>query len=144
MDTLFEISGVDFNAEEALRHSPLSELAETWQRGDAYGLTGKQTHSDSGLFIFVGGGDDADLEQQIADVLGFLGEQSAEIRRLRGLPGVTKASLRFGELWNPEKTAGRFSRFPSGLLLTCGQLGLEIVLCQYLTSDILDSEPKTT
>jgi hypothetical protein len=143
MDKLFEMSGVDFDVEEAIRHSPLHELAETWKRGQTFGLRGKHSCKDSGFSVCIGGDDEADLDRQIADALVFLRDQSDEIRRLRAWPGVTKASLRFGEYWYPEKTVARFSHFSSDLLLACGQLGLEIFLFEYLTSDISENEQKT-
>lgn len=139
MDTFFEIRGVNFDAESALSHSPLNEHAKQWRRGDSFGKGGKYAFQDSGFSICIGGGDDCELNRQIADALEFLRAESCEVRRLRGLPGIEKACLRFGEIW-PEGIVGRSPLLPSQLLLACGQLGLDIVLCQYLETQILNDD----
>jgi len=137
MDTFFEIRGSDFDVEDALRHSTLSECAKRWRRGESVGLSGKHTFQDSGFSVCVGGGDGCELERQVADAMEFLRVESSEIRRLRALPGVEKTCLRFGEIW-PEDIVSHSPVLPSQLLLACGQLGLDIVLCQYLASAIPD------
>jgi hypothetical protein len=143
MDTIFEIQGKDFDVEDALHHSALNEYAERWRRGDTIGRSGKYTFQDSGFSVCIGDGDDCELEGQVADVLEFLEDESEEIRRLRALPGIEKAHLRFGEIW-PKGIVARSPRLPSQLLLACGQLGLDIVLCQYLLTGISDDNDEAT
>jgi hypothetical protein len=87
------------------------------------------------------GSDDSELVQQIADAMEFLQAESIEIRRIRALPGVEKACLRFGEIW-PEGIVSHSPRLPSDLLLACGGLGLDIVLCQYLGSGVSNDKDK--
>jgi hypothetical protein len=134
MDTFLEIRGRDFDVNGALRLSTLRKCAKPWRRGDAVGSKIKHAFKDSGFSVCVGGGDDCELERQVADALEFLQKESSEICRLRALPGIEKACLRFGEIW-PEGVVGRSPLLPSQLLLACGQLGLDIVLCQYLGTD---------
>lgn len=128
-----EIRGSDFDVAGALRHSPLRERAKSWHCGKSFGLNRKYTFTDSGFSVCIGGGDDCDLNRQVADAMEFLRVESSEIRRIRSLPSVEKACLRFGEVW-PEDIVGRSPVLPSQLLLACGQLELDIVLCQYLAS----------
>jgi len=134
MDTFLEIRGRNFDVKGALRLSTLRKCAKPWRRGDTVGSKIKHVFKDSGCSFCVGGGDDCELERQVADALVFLQKESSEIRRLRALPGIEKACLRFGEIW-PEGIVGRSPLLPSQLLLACGQLGLDIVLCQYLGTD---------
>src|SRR5712671_1072169 len=92
----------------------------------------RTVHETSGLQVCLGGADDdvAGLEQQVTEATNFLEDEAAEIRRLRSLPGVQVARLRFGAFW-PVDTGAKLSSFPSSLLLLCGELGLDIVLCEY-------------
>lgn len=141
MDSFIEIRGVAFDVDEALRQSPLRDFAESWRRGAAVGSSDKLKFPDSGFSVCVGRGDDCDLAGQIADAMKFLQAESCEILRIRALPGVDKACLRFGEIW-PEGIVSHSPRLPSHLLLACGQLGLEIVLCQYLGSGVSEDNDK--
>jgi len=143
MDTFFEIRGSDFDVEDALRPSTLSERAKRWRRGESVGSSGKHVFRDSGFSVCIGGGDECDLDRQVADAMEFLRVESSEIRRLRALPEIEKTCLRFGEVW-PKGIFGRSPLLPSQLLLACGQLGLDIVLCQYLETGISDDDKKST
>ena len=135
METFLEIRGKEFKVAGALRKSPLRPRAKLWRRGQKFGAKRRYAFKDSGVAVWIGGDAEAGLKTQMADVIQFLREEAAEIRRLRSWPGVTRAYVRFGDLWNPAAMVGRVSIFPSEVLLRCGELRLEIVLCQYLTSD---------
>jgi hypothetical protein len=132
MEAVLEFFGRDFAVDAALADSPWKEQALIWHRGSPIGSLGGQ--KDSGFSLWVAGDKGAALEEQIAEALEVLEEDSREIRRIRELPDVETARLRFGELWPPNIVA-RSPRLPSKLLLACGQLDLDIVLCQYLCSD---------
>lgn len=139
METFFEICGRDFDVASALRPSTMRERAQTWRRGGTFGAKNQHTFRDSGFSVCAGGDEDCKLEKQVADALAFLEAEAGEIRRLRSLPGIEKACLRFGEIW-PEGIVGRSPLLPSRLLLACGQLGLDIVLCQYLGTGTANDE----
>jgi hypothetical protein len=130
-EVFLEFLGDDFAVDAAIVGSPLRGYARVQRRGENTGGKRGCVCETSGLQICVGGDDSAALEQQIADAMDFLRVEAAEIRRLRGLPGVGAARLRFGDEW-PEGIVAHFPTLPSELLLACGELGLDIVLCQYL------------
>jgi hypothetical protein len=134
MDVILEMIGCDFDVDNALHGSTFRQHAHPWRRGESIGVDFKRTFQHSGFSVCVGGGDDCGLERQLADALEFLHTELSEVRRLRALPGIEKACVRFGEIW-PEGIVGRSPCLPSQLLLACGQLGLDIVLCQYLGTD---------
>jgi hypothetical protein len=134
MDIILEMIGCDFDVENALRDSSFRECADSWRLGEMFGAGLNRTFQHSGFSVCFGRDDGCELEVQVADALEFLQKESNEIRRLRALPGIEKARLRFGEIWT-EGIVGRSSRLPSQLLLACGQLGLDIVLSQYLGTD---------
>ena len=140
MDVLFELLGDDFDVDAALAGSPLRECATIWRRGEVIG----RKHGickNSSLNIWVGGDNDTELEQQITEALEFLRTEAQEIHRLRKLPGVEVGRLRFGELWR-EGIVARSPCLPAGLLLACGELGIDIVLCQYLTAESREEDSK--
>jgi hypothetical protein len=144
-EVFLEFVGDGFAAGAAIVGSPLREYARVQCRGESTGGKRGAVCETSGLQVCVGGDDSAALEQQIADARVFLRVEAAEIRRLRGLPGVAVARLRFGDEW-PEGIVAHFPTLPSELLLACGELGLDIVLCQYLVEkwrehDTTTSEP---
>ena len=130
-EVYFELSGEDFAVDTAIVDSPLRAHADIQRRGEATGFESEPVYETSGFQIWVGGDEEAGLEQQISEALEFLHKDTAEIRRLRGLPGIAVARLRFGDHW-PEGIGTHSPVFPSELLLACGELGLDIVLCQYL------------
>jgi len=141
-EVYFELSGDDFAVDAAIVDSPLREYADIHRRGEATGLKRKPAHETSGLQIWVGGDEEARLEQQISEALEFLHNYTAEIRQLRGLPGISVARLRFGDHW-PKGICTYCPVFPSALLLVCGELGLDIVLCQYLLEKWLKADQAT-
>src|SRR5438445_11121487 len=120
-EVLFELLGEDFAVDAAIVGSPLKEYARIQRRGDATESKDGKVHETSALQVRLGGADGefAGLEQQITEATSFLEDEAAEIRRIRGLPGVQVARLRFGALWS-EDTGAKFSSFPSSLLLRCG------------------------
>lgn len=130
-EVYFELTGDSLAVDAAIVDSPLREYARVQRRGESTGGKRGAGYETSGLQVRVGGDDSAALEQQIADAKVFLRVEAAEIRRLRGLPGVAVARLRFGDEW-PEGMVAHFPTLPSELLLACGELGLDIVLSQYL------------
>jgi hypothetical protein len=139
MDALLEFRGRDFVVDSALAGSPWRTHAKVWHCGDSTGLRRKRVCEDSGLSVRISNADCAKLEHQIGEALITLQRDIEEIRRIRALPGIESASVRFGELW-PEEIVARFPRLPSELLLLCGRLGLDIVLCEYLSSGDSDHE----
>lgn len=140
MDVILEFRGRDFRVNRALADSPWRTHAQVWHRGDSTKMRRNPVCLDSGFTVRIAGANDMPLEQQIGEALTALQTDSNEVRRVRSLPGIESACVRFGELWWLEKTAARFSRLPTELLLLCGGLGLDIVLCEYLTSE--DSKDK--
>ena len=131
-EVFFELLGEDFAVDAAIAGSPLRDYARVQRRGEATGSKDGKVYETSGLQVCLGGADDevAGLEQRVAEATNFLEDEAAEIRRLRNLPGVQVARLRFGAFWS-EDTGAKFSSFPSSLLLMCGELGLDMVLCEY-------------
>ena len=138
-EVYFELLGDSFNPSAAIAGSPLLEFADIQRKGESTGLTRDPACETSGLQIWVGGDETAGLEEQITQALRFLREDAQEIRRLRHFPGVDCARLRFGDHW-PEKIAAHCPRLPSELLLACGELGLDIVLSQYLLEKFPNEE----
>jgi hypothetical protein len=132
IEAFLEFYGPDFMVDAALANSPLKEYARIWHRGTHFNKLAEQGHKHSGFDIWAGGDDGMELEQQIAEAVITLRDNAEEIRRIRALPDVKTAQLRLGELW-PENIVARFPRLPNELLLVCGELGLDIVLCEYLT-----------
>lgn len=138
-EVYFELLGDSFDPDVALVGSPLLEFADIQRKGEGAGLTRDPVCETSGLQIWVGGNETAGLEEQITEALRFLREDAEEIRRLRRFPGVDYARLRFGDHW-PEKVAVHYPLLPSELLLACGELGLDIVLSQYLLEKFSNKE----
>ena len=138
-EVYFELLGDGFDPNAALAGSPLLEFADIQRGGESTGLTCNPVFETSGLQIWVGGDETAGLQEQITEALRFLRESTHEIRRLRHFSGVDCARLRFGDHW-PEKIAVHHPRLPSELLLACGQLGLDIVLSQYLLQKFPNGE----
>ena len=130
-EVYFELSGEDFSVDAAMAGSPLFAHADVHRRGEATGFESEPVFEASGLQVWIGGDEEAGLEQQIREALGFVRNYAAEIRRLRGLPGITVAHLRFSDHW-PNGIGAHSAVLPSALLLACGELGLDIVLCGYL------------
>ena len=138
-EVYFELLGECFDPNAALASSPLLEFADIQRKGESTGLSRDPVCETSGLQIWIGGDETAGLEEQIVEALHFLREDAQEIRRLRDYPGVDYARLRFGDRW-PEGIAAHYPRLPSELLLACGELGLDIVLSQYLMEKWKDDE----
>ncbi len=138
-EVYFELLGDRFDPEAALAGSPLIERADVQRKGESTSMTRDPVCETSGIQIWVGGDFSAGLEEQIAEVVRFLREDAQEIRRLRHFPGVDYARLRFGEHW-PAKMAVHYVRLPSELLLACGELGLDIVLSQFLLEKFRNEE----
>jgi hypothetical protein len=123
-DVVFELLGDDLAVDDALTDSALREFARIQRREEGC--------ESSGLQVCLSGTDeDAGFQQQVTEAIRFLENEAAEIRRLRNFPGVRVARLRFGVFWH-EDTAVKYSSLPSNLLLKCGELGLDIVICEYL------------
>ena len=143
MDALLEFRGREFAVDSALADSPWRGHAKVWHHGEVIVKRSRRVCEDSGFNLRIGGSGAAELEQQIAEVETTLQCAADEVRRIRAVPGIESACVRFGELWRPDQVAAKFSRLPNHLLLLCGRLGLDIVVCQYLSSGD-DDESKTT
>ena len=141
MDALLEFRGREFAVDSALADSPWRGHAKVWHHGEVTGKRSRRVCEDSGFNLRIGGSGDAELEQQIAEVQTALQRHADEVRRIRAVPGIESACVRFGELWRPDQVVAKFSQLPNHLLLLCGGLGLDIVVCQYLSSGD-DDKPK--
>jgi hypothetical protein len=142
-EVFFELLGDDFAVDAAIADSSLREYARVQHRSETMSRQSGKTDAPSGLQISLGDDEDAGLEQQVAEAMKFLEDEAAEIRRLCSFPGVQVARLRFGVFWS-EDTGAKFSSFPSALLLKCGELRLDIVLCEYdLGTQPESTEPRT-
>src|SRR6266567_3063772 len=106
-EVFFELLGDDFEVDAAIAGSSLCECARVQRRGEAMPSEGGKVYETSGLQICLGDDEDAGLEQQVAEAISFLEDEAAEICRLRSLPGVQVARLRFGAFWS-EDTGAKF------------------------------------
>jgi hypothetical protein len=122
--------GNAFDVDAFLAHSTLS-WDPVWRKGERKRVRlSKQSeeHEDSGVTTLAGVGDDFPAQVQAA--IAFLRVNRPEVERLLGSPGLERALLDFGVIWNDD-LAARFFRFPPELVQLAAASGLELELSVY-------------
>ena len=132
METFLEISGDKLVVKNILKGLSIQKHAIVWQKGDpTYKGSGK-IHKQSGIQINIC--NKSTFKQQLIEAGKYLKKYKNEIVKLRSNPTVEMAILRFGVNWFEAKDISKFSYLPNEFMLLCGQLRIDVLLCEYLAS----------
>ena len=132
METFLEISGGKLVVKNILKGLSIQKHAIVWQKGDPMYRGSGKIHKQSGIRIIIC--NKSTFKQQLIEAGKYLKKYKNEIAKLRSNPTVEMAILRFGVNWYEEKDLSMISFLPNEFMLLCGQLRIDILLCEYLTS----------
>jgi hypothetical protein len=128
-------SGPDFDVDAFVAESDWS-IAKVFHRGQALlpeTQPGGRKRAESGLNVVVSEADFHEFAEHVRDAIAFLTDDSAEVRRLVGFPGITGVVLDFGIAWRD--AVAQSDRFPADLVRLAGACGIALEISHYPVSD---------
>jgi nitrate reductase beta subunit len=131
METFLEISGEKLVVKNILKGLSIQIHAAVWQKGDPMYRGSSKIHKQSGIRINIC--NKITFKQQLIEIDKFLKKYKNEIITLRSNPTVEMAIIRFGVNWLEGTDISKLSYLPNEFMLLCGQLRLDVLLCEYLT-----------
>lgn len=130
MSCVLRAAGDEFDVDAFLADCEVPPF-KVFRRGQP--RSSSKLNQQSGLNFSVSDAEMTDFDLQLEDATLFFREKREFVRRLTAFPGVEGVSIDFGVAIRQPYGAG--FRFPPELVATIGDLGVELEISTYPTSD---------